>query len=334
MYYRRTAMLVYLATNSVSGMQYVGAALCLNKRKSAHLSAARRGRGSKNSLQEAIRVYGEDNFIFSVLDTAKDRKDLSKKEHQWIDKLNTVHPNGYNLLRGNYSTDLKNSGKYVSVKVEGRTFPTINAAAKHYGVSVSSFRNRLQRGWTPEQAVDLVDPPEDYREQKTFVPITLDGKTFKCSTDAAKHYGIVLCTMRQRLNKGFTPEQAVGLEPAPKNRFLHPNMNNITIKGKTFDSERQACLYFSEKIGIKARTLKARLKKGWDWDDVLSPEISHRARVPRKNNNKYVVGDKVYRTSDELGAAYGISGSYARVLIYKNKGKPLNDIFLKGDNNE
>jgi len=327
-------MLVYLATNSVNGMQYVGAALCLNKRKSAHMSAARRGRGSKDSLQEAIRVYGEDNFIFSVLDTAEDRKDLSKKEHQWIDKLNTVHPNGYNLLRGNYSTDLKNSGKYVSVKVEGRTFPTINAAAKHYGVSVSGFRNRLQRGWTPEQAVYLVDPPEDYREQKTFVPITVDGKTFKCSTDAAKHYGIVLCTMRQRLNKGFTPEQAVGLEPAPKNRFLHPNMNSITIKGKTFDSERQACLYFSEKIGIKTRTLKARLKKGWDWDDVLSPEISHRTRVPRKNNHKYVVGDKIYRTSDELGAAYGISGSYVRVLIYKNKGKPLNEIFLKGDNNE
>ena len=327
-------MLVYLARNSVNGMQYVGAALCLNKRKSAHLSAARRGRGSKNSLQEAIRVYGENNFTFSVLDTAKDRKDLSKKEHQWIDKLNTVHPNGYNLLRGNYSTDLKNNGKYVSIEVEGRTFSTINSAAKHYGVSVSSFRNRLQRGWTPEQAVDLVDPPEDYREQKTFVPITVEGKTFKCSTDAAKHYGIVLCTMRQRLNKGFTPEQAVGLKPAPKNRFLHPNMNNITIRGKTFDSERQACIYFSEKLGIKARTLKARLKKGWDWDDVLSPEISHRARVPRKNNYKYVVGDKVYRTSDELGAAYGISGSYARVLIYKNKDKPLNEIFLKGDNNE
>lgn len=320
-------MIVYLATNAVNGMQYVGAALCLKKRKSAHLSAARRGHGSKHSLQEAIRVYGEDNFTFSVLDTAKNRKDLSKKEHKWIDKLNTVHPHGYNLLRGNYSTNLKNNGKYVSIEIEGRTFPTINAAAKHYGVGISGFRNRLQRGWTPEQAVDLVEPPEDYREQKTFVPITIEGKTFKCSTDAAKHYGMVLCTLRQRLNKGYTPEQAVGLEPAPKNRFLHPNMNSITIKGKTFDSERQACIYFSEKLGIKARTLKARLKKGWDWDDVLSPEISHRTRVPRKNTRNYVVGNKVYRTSDELGAAHGISGSYARVLLMKNKDKPLEEVF-------
>jgi len=271
-------MIVYLATNDVNGMQYVGAALCLKKRASGHLSAARRGHGSKNSLQEAIRVYGEDNFTFSVLDTAENREDLSEKEHKWINKLNTVHPDGYNLVRGNYSVHLKNSGKHISIKIEGQTFPTINAAAKHYA--------------------------------------------------------IVDCTLRQRLKKGYTPEQAVGLEPAPEKRFLHPNMNSITIKGKTFDSERQACLYFSKKLGIKPRTLKSRLSKGWHWDDVLSPEISCRQRAARRNNREYVVGNKTYRTSDELGAAYGISGSYARVLIYKNKGKPLNEIFLEGDISE
>lgn len=322
-------MYIYLITNKVNGFQYVGAAKIFKERVYKHLSDVRRGKGRKGSVQDAIRVHGEENFSFEVVDKANTLNQLALKEQDWIEKLNTMSPNGYNLLRGNYSTRLKNSGKFVRIEVDGQPFKTIKSAAEFYKINESSFRNRLDKGWTPEQAAGITNPPEDYGVQDTFVPITINEISFRCMKDGADHFGVVLCTMRQRLQKGYTAEQAVGLEPPPpKKSFQHPNMKKITIRGKTFDSMRQACLYFSEKTGLKPRTLKARLSKGWSWDDILSPEVSHRQRVKRKPTRTYTIGGKTYRTSKEVGEAFGMNPSTVRLWICKNKDKPLDEIFL------
>lgn len=321
-------MIVYTATNTVNGMQYVGAAKCFKSRLSGHLSDARRGKGCGGSIQDAIRTFGPGKILFEVVDHAESYEELSEKEIDWIDRLNSLSPNGYNLLRGNYATRLKNSFKHVSITVSGREFPTINSAAEFHGIGSTCFRGRLERGWTPEQAAGIDVPPENYGLQKTFVPITIDGVDFRSKSDAARHFGVNMITLNQRLKKGWTPEQAAGLEPAPYKKYAHPFMRKIVIRGREFDSQRQAIQHYSKKLGVKARTLKARFDRGWSWDDVLSSEVSHRHRVKRKPRKTYVIGGKTYGSSFEVAEAFGIPPGTVRLWIFKNKDKSLDEIFL------
>ena len=55
--------IIYLITNLVTGMKYVGlTSNSLRRRFNEHCKSAKRGKGGKLSLQEAIREYGEKNF--------------------------------------------------------------------------------------------------------------------------------------------------------------------------------------------------------------------------------------------------------------------------------
>ena len=90
-------MIIYLITNKVNGKQYVGQTIhTLQERWYNHCS--------KNSgcvaLKNAIDKYGKDNFILSVIDTAETQKELDEKECFWINELNTLALNGYNLKTG------------------------------------------------------------------------------------------------------------------------------------------------------------------------------------------------------------------------------------------
>ena len=66
-------MLVYLATNSVNGMQYVGiTSKKLSDRKYGHLKMAKDGKGSPVSIWEAIRKYGSEKFVFKTIEKTTD----------------------------------------------------------------------------------------------------------------------------------------------------------------------------------------------------------------------------------------------------------------------
>lgn len=92
---------VYCITNIINDKQYVGQAIIKNKRWKDHKSALNIGKHSNRHLQNAYNKYGKENFIYTVLEIImrgidiKER--LTKREQYWIDALNTVDPNGYNL---------------------------------------------------------------------------------------------------------------------------------------------------------------------------------------------------------------------------------------------
>jgi group I intron endonuclease len=68
-------------------------------RYSRHLRDARKG--SKNTIHQAIRKYGEDNFELTVLCVCSTREELDLKEDEYITEFNSmVYDNGYNMIRG------------------------------------------------------------------------------------------------------------------------------------------------------------------------------------------------------------------------------------------
>jgi group I intron endonuclease len=55
--------------------------------------------GKTHALSNAIRKYGAENMKFEVIEECPDDM-LNEREHYWIEKLNSLRPNGYNLRSG------------------------------------------------------------------------------------------------------------------------------------------------------------------------------------------------------------------------------------------
>lgn len=64
-----------------------------------HVGTAERNTSKCRILAEAIREFGKDQFAIKHLEFCL-VEDAKKREIFWINELNTVHPNGYNLMFG------------------------------------------------------------------------------------------------------------------------------------------------------------------------------------------------------------------------------------------
>jgi group I intron endonuclease len=92
-------MIIYLITNDINGKQYVGQTTqSLKRRWMEHIWDT--NKGSTYAIHRAIRKYGAEHFHIKEIDIASSRSELNDKEKYWIAKLNTMYPNGYNLVEG------------------------------------------------------------------------------------------------------------------------------------------------------------------------------------------------------------------------------------------
>lgn len=55
---------------------------------------------NRPGLGQTIRELGVNNFVFEVIDTAISRDELDEKEKFYIQKFNTIYPNGFNKTTG------------------------------------------------------------------------------------------------------------------------------------------------------------------------------------------------------------------------------------------
>ena len=77
------------------GTKYVGATDDYARRMRQHALAVK-----KTGVSAAIRMYGWEAMTSEILESDLESSDLFDAEIKWIDQLNTMHPNGYNLTRG------------------------------------------------------------------------------------------------------------------------------------------------------------------------------------------------------------------------------------------
>lgn len=91
---------IYKITNTVTGKCYIGETIEKdpNKRYNAHMKLIRKGKGCP-ALRDAVLKHGEENFKFEVLITCPD-EDRFSLEKEYIQKYNSIVPNGYNILEG------------------------------------------------------------------------------------------------------------------------------------------------------------------------------------------------------------------------------------------
>lgn len=85
---------IYLITNLLNGMKYVGQTTQpLRRRINEH-------KYGDQYIDRAIKKYGLENFKVEVLEECETKQQLNEREIFWIAKLNCKAPNGYNRTSG------------------------------------------------------------------------------------------------------------------------------------------------------------------------------------------------------------------------------------------
>jgi len=88
---------IYKITSIASGKIYIGCASNVRTRINGHLYDLRQNKHHNSYLQKAWIKYGEENFVFEIVEKC-DINDLHAKEHYWVNELNCLDRTiGYNL---------------------------------------------------------------------------------------------------------------------------------------------------------------------------------------------------------------------------------------------
>lgn len=88
---------IYKITNRINGKCYIGQTVQdINIRFNAHCREVRHGM----AITKAIIKYGRENFTIEEVFTAFSQEALNNLESYFIEELNSLSPNGYNLCGG------------------------------------------------------------------------------------------------------------------------------------------------------------------------------------------------------------------------------------------
>lgn len=87
---------IYKITNLVNNKIYIGQTIHPDRRWTEHKQKARHGQ-DKFPIHLAINKYGEENFLFEIIEWTEN---YNEEEKRLIKELNTLSPNGYNLGEG------------------------------------------------------------------------------------------------------------------------------------------------------------------------------------------------------------------------------------------
>lgn len=109
----------------------------------------------------------------------------------------------------------KTTGK-VLISSAG-TFNSIREAAKEFGIKAENISNRLSLGWSVDEALGI--KRRELRHPGHGKKTVCAGRVFNSVAEFCDyyqaHYSQNAVRTRKRLNSGWTPEQAAGLEPKP-----------------------------------------------------------------------------------------------------------------------
>jgi group I intron endonuclease len=88
---------IYQIRHIESGKVYVGSAKSFKKRWREHRRLLRSGKHPNRHILASWQKYGEEGFVFEVIEVVTDVQDLVMREQHWIDAKQACGKAGYNL---------------------------------------------------------------------------------------------------------------------------------------------------------------------------------------------------------------------------------------------
>lgn len=164
---------IYKVTNKSNGMSYIGQSNDIRRRWREHQNKM----NTKNTLlYQAMREYGKENFSFEVIEECA-LTELNDKEKYYINKYNTMTPNGYNMstienmqykINWNIANEIVYDLKNASLTGE--------EIAKKYNVShclISQINNgKMWKQKNQSYPIRKKEEKEEKKEKKWKCPFT------------------------------------------------------------------------------------------------------------------------------------------------------------------
>lgn len=175
-------MLIYKATNIITGRSYVGQTrMTLKERIRSHNK-------SKDGVyfHSAIQKYGKQNFQWEILETCESLNEANFLEKYYIKQQETLAPNGYNLHTGGDSHECSAATRQLMSQV--RLGRRLNPATEIKPGQRLSPRTEFKKGRKALNKKAVIDLES--------------GFTWDSVSEAADALGLELSTLFHRLKYG------------------------------------------------------------------------------------------------------------------------------------
>jgi len=256
---------VYKIKNLVSGKLYVGSAVDITSRFKVHRSALNFDRHHNDYLKKSWDKYGEDSFVFEVIEYCSKDK-LLEREQYWIDFYGATNRDiGYNIL--------EHAGSLLGFKHTEETKRKISQSLK--GEMVGEKNPMYGTKWTEEKRKEASEKFKGKNNPRYGNHSPLSEETKKKISNAVKGeknpmYGTHLKHTQETRRK--MSESRVG----NKNPSYHTG-RLITYEGKTLSIRGWAKVY-----DLTPSAIYHRLNRGWDEIRAITLPLKKR----RSRDNK------------------------------------------------
>lgn len=144
---------------------------------------------------------------------------------------------------------------------QGRKFKSCEEMCEHWGVDLDVYRCRVHSlKWTKERALTT---PVKTRIRRTLPTTDHQGRAFESFEQLARHYAMCPDTLKHRLKKGMSLEQALTM---PVRRGQHVACKDHL--GTVYYTFTDMC----EHWGVKYTTFISRLNRGLSIEECLKKD--------------------------------------------------------------
>ena len=138
-------------------------------------------------------------------------------------------------------------------------FDSIRKASVATGIQEKTISRRLRLGWSGDQALDLEKPPTRGARGTT---VKCESKDFPSYAALARAYKVNALRTSKRIRSGWTPEEAVGIEPPPPRFRDHDGApRNHLWKNRTVVNGQQTIVSAEDTYRLYCITNKVNKKE-------------------------------------------------------------------------
>lgn len=194
-------MYIYKIENMINGMCYVGRTKNLKERMYKH---------KKGYMKQFFEEFGFENFKVEVLEEVSE-SDVYEKEIFYIEKLNSLVPNGYNRSKGGKSTLGYKHKEETKIKMSENRGRYEGEKNHFYGKKHSiETRDKMKKAWKEKRQVTpqmLENLAKGVRRRKVRNIET--GEIFNSVNEASLKYQVAdtnisrCCREKQRTARGY-----------------------------------------------------------------------------------------------------------------------------------
>lgn len=216
--------------------------------------------------------------------------------------------------------------------VEGKVYENLPSIADEYGMTLNTIYKRYSRGCRGDDLVPLkkrksyVEPAKEANHK-----FYADGVGYKSAADACRKLNVKYVTYRKNLVRGFSVEQALGIEPVIDGRAARGR--KFDVDGKKYTIKELSELHDAPEITIRDRLKRgATIRQAIGLDEIPKGALKKQREIKKKKRNpiRLAVEGKIYTSYQALADAYDLPQYTVRQRIVDYGYTPEDAVKLDG----